>query len=99
MPAWTPPAPSPAILRPKIKAIEFGAAPQIAEPISNSKTAARKVFLTFKKVYILPKTNKKAQLVSRYDVPYQPMSSTEWNSLVICGMAVEMISLSCEPSD
>ena len=77
-----------------IKAMELGAAPQIAEPTSNRTTAARKVFLMFKKVYIFPNTNKKAEFVSRYDVPYQPMSLVEWNSLVIAGVAVEMINLS-----
>lgn len=50
---------------PMMKAIEFGAAPQMAAPTSNSTTAVRKVALTFKKVYIFPNTNKKAQLVSR----------------------------------
>jgi len=50
---------------PIMKAIEFGAAPQMAEPTSNNTTAVRKVALTFMKVYIFPNTNKKAQLVSR----------------------------------
>jgi len=50
---------------PMMSATELGAAPQMTEPTSNSKTAARKVALTFTKVYILPKTSKKAQLVSR----------------------------------
>jgi len=49
---------------PKMKAIEFGAAPQRAEPASNSTTAVRKVPLTLKTVYTFPNTNKKAQLVS-----------------------------------
>jgi hypothetical protein len=48
-----------------MKAIEFGAAPQMAEPASNRMTAVRKVALTFKMVYIFPNTNKKAQLVRR----------------------------------
>jgi hypothetical protein len=55
----------PAMALPMMKAIEFGAAPQMAEPTSNSATAVRKVALMFKKVYIFPNTNKKAQLVSR----------------------------------
>ncbi len=46
-PDWTPPAPRPAMARPMMKAIEFGAAPQMAEPASNSMTAIRKVVLTF----------------------------------------------------
>jgi hypothetical protein len=35
---------------PKMNATEFGAAPQIAEPISKSRMAERKVNLTLKKV-------------------------------------------------
>jgi hypothetical protein len=62
---------------PTMKVTELGAAPQMAEPTSNRRTAVRKVVLTFMKVYIFPKTNKKAQLVSRYAVPYQPMSFVE----------------------
>jgi hypothetical protein len=48
-----------------MKAIELGAAPQMAEPISNSTTAVRKVCFTLNMEYSLPNTNKKAQLVSR----------------------------------
>lgn len=77
MPDWTPPAPRPEMALPIIKAIEFGAEPQTAEPTSNRKTAARNVYLTSKVVYSFPNTNKKAQLVSRKAVPYQPMSSAE----------------------
>ena len=50
---------------PMMKAVEFGAAPQVAEPTSNNTMAARKVDLTWNKVYSFPNTNKKAQLVSR----------------------------------
>ena len=64
-PDCTPPAPRPAMALPTMKAIEFGAAPQMAEPTSNSTTAVRKVALTSKKVYNFPNTSKKAQLVSR----------------------------------
>jgi hypothetical protein len=35
----------------------------------------------------LPKTGWKAQAVSRYDDPYQPMSDVERNSAVINGIA------------
>jgi hypothetical protein len=80
---------------PMMNAIEFGAEPQTAEPTSNTKTAARKVYLTLKMVYNFPNTNKKAQFKSRKAVPYQPISFAEWSSLVIWGMAVEMMSLSC----
>lgn len=50
---------------PMMKAMEFGAAPQMAEPTSNSTMAVIKVALTLKMVYNFPNTNKKAQLVSR----------------------------------
>jgi hypothetical protein len=50
---------------PMMKAIEFGAPPQMAEPTSNNMTAVRKVALMLKTVYIFPNTNKNAQLVSR----------------------------------
>ena len=68
----------------------------MAEPISKSRTDIRKVALISNKVYSFPKTSWKAQFVSRYAVPYQPISSAEWNSSVIWGIAVEMMSRSCE---
>ena len=68
---------------PRMKAIELGAAPQRAEPASNRTTDVKNVALTLKTWYIFPNTSWKAQLVSRYAVPYQPMSSAELNSLVI----------------
>jgi hypothetical protein len=48
-----------------MKAIEFGAAPQMAEPTSKSMTAVKKVALTFMKVYIFPNSNMNVQLVRR----------------------------------
>ena len=81
---------------PRMKATEFGAAPQRAEPASKSRMDVRKVALTLKKVYSFPNTSWKAQLVRRYAVPYQPISPAELNSLVIWGMAVEIIRRSCE---
>lgn len=42
-PEKMPAPPTPAIARPMIKAIEFGAAPQITEPISNRATVHKKV--------------------------------------------------------
>jgi hypothetical protein len=50
---------------PRMKAIEFGAAPQRAEPASNRTIDARKVALTLKTWYSFPNTSWKAQLVSR----------------------------------
>ena len=38
-----PAEPKPAIARPTMNAIEFGAAPQSADPISNTKTEIRNV--------------------------------------------------------
>ena len=69
--------------RPTMNATELGAAPQMAEPTSNRTTAVKNTTLTEKSVYSLPKTSKKAQLVSRYAVPYQPMSLVEAKSFVI----------------
>ena len=45
MPERMPPDPRPAILLPRMKAIEFGAAPQRAEPASNRRIDVRKVAL------------------------------------------------------
>src|SRR3569833_1240519 len=95
-PPCTPPAASPAMARPMIKATEFGAAPQIAEPISHKSTAAKKVYFTSRIAYIFPNTRRKAQLVSSYAVPYQPLSVVEPKSLVIWGSAGDMSSLSYE---
>ena len=91
-----PPDPRPAMDLPRMKATEFGAAPQRAEPASNSRMDVRKVALMLKKVYSFPNTSWKAQLVIRYAVPYQPISPAELNSLVIWGIAVEMMRRSCE---
>lgn len=66
-----------------MKAMEFGAAPQRAEPASNRSRDAKKVLLTGRNLYSFPNTSWKAQLVSRYAVPYQPMSSLEWKVSVI----------------
>lgn len=83
MPESIPPEPTPAMARPNMKAIEFGAAPHRAEPTSNRKIDVMNVTLMLNTVYSLPNTSWKAQLVSMYAVPYQPMSSAELNSLVI----------------
>jgi hypothetical protein len=78
-----PPDPRLAMVLPRMKATEFGAAPQRAEPAANSRMDVRKVALTLKMVYSFPNTSWKAQLVSRYAVLYQPISPAELNSLVI----------------
>ena len=96
MPERTPPDPRPAMVLPRMKATEFGAAPQRAEPASNRRMDVMKMALMLKTVYSFPNTNWKAQLVSRYAVPYQPISPAELNSSVICGIAVEMMRRSYE---
>lgn len=84
------------MLLPSMKAIELGAAPQRADPVSNSVMDVKKMALMLKRVYSFPKSSWKAQLERRNAVPYQPMSPAELNSLVICGMAVEMMRRSCK---
>jgi hypothetical protein len=69
-PARIPPEPRPAIALPTMKPIELGAAPQRAEPTSNRMIDVMKVVLMLKIVYIFPNSSWKAQLVSRYAVPY-----------------------------
>lgn len=96
IPERMPPDPRPAMVLPRMKVIEFGAAPQRAEPASNSRIDVRKMALMLKRVYSFPKTSWKAQFVSRYAVPYQPISPAELNSFVIWGMAVEIMRRSCE---
>lgn len=78
-PAKIPAPPTPAIARPMIKASELGAAPHIAEPTSKMKMAVKKTHFTGKKVYSLPNISWKAQVVSRYELPYQPTSSRALN--------------------
>lgn len=50
VPDMIPADPRPAIARPRMNATELGAAPQIAEPISKSRIADKKVYLTLKNV-------------------------------------------------
>jgi len=56
-PAMMPAAPNPAMARPMMKDMLEGAAPHIADPISNKTIDARKVPLMLKKVYSLPKSS------------------------------------------
>lgn len=46
-PENTPALPAPAIARPMIKAVELGAAPQMAEPTSKVPMAAKKTYLVW----------------------------------------------------
>lgn len=56
-PGSTPPAPRPAMALPNMKAIELGAAPQMADPASNSTIDVKKVVLTGKNLYTFPNTS------------------------------------------
>lgn len=57
MPEEMPPDPTPAMALPKINATELGAAPQMAEPISNRRMAVRKTALMENTEYSFPKTS------------------------------------------
>lgn len=57
MPDVMPPDPTPAIALPRMKAIEFGAAPQRAEPASKSMIDPKKTDLMLKTMYIFPNTS------------------------------------------
>jgi hypothetical protein len=87
LPAIMPAAPTPANARPTMKAIEFGAAPQIEEATSKRITLARRTGFVGKKAYSLPKRSWKQQLVRVYALPYQPTSDKALNSLLMLGIA------------
>lgn len=63
VPAMIPPDPNPAIALPMTRATELGAAPQIADPTSKNRIAAKNTPFTLKNEYSLPQSNWKAQLV------------------------------------
>jgi hypothetical protein len=65
MPDVMPPEPTPAIARPRMNAIEFGAAPQMAEPASKRTIDPRKTALMEKTWYSFPNTSWKAHMVSK----------------------------------
>lgn len=93
-----------------IKAVEFGAAPAIRDPTSNSPNAVMKIHLGLKRLYNLPKGSWNAtyhisicskrydkdipHVVRRYADPYHPTSCNAWKSSVILGIAVAIIVLS-----
>lgn len=91
LPVRIPALPRPAMARPTIKVIEFGATPQSSEPISNRNRAVRYAFLTEKSMKTRPNSGWKAHAVSRYADPYHPMSGVEWNSWVMYGIAWAVI--------
>lgn len=65
-PEKMPAPPTPAIALPAIKTEEELAAPQIKEPTSKMMMATRKVHLTEKMLYSLPKGSWNAAVVRRY---------------------------------
>lgn len=94
-PEKTPADPIPAMVRPRMRATEEGAAPQSAEPTSNSEMARTKTVFAGAKAYAFPKTSWNEHVVNRYALPYHDTSFSEWNVSVMRGIAVEMIRLSC----
>jgi hypothetical protein len=75
--------PKPAMALPRMKATKFRAAPQRADPASNSNMDIRKMALTLRILNSFPDTSWKAQLVRRYAVLYHPISPAELDSLVM----------------
>jgi len=60
-----PAAPMPEMALPRIKAIELGEAPQMAEPSSKRNTLENKTYRTGKNVKSFPKASCRAQQVKR----------------------------------
>lgn len=71
-PAMMPALPIPAIALPTIKATEFGAAPHRADPTSKTKMRIKNTYFAVWKVYILPMSNWKQELVNMNADPYHP---------------------------
>ena len=94
LPAKIPAEPIPAMARPTIRAVEFGDAPQMREPISKIMIEVKYDHLRLKNVNNLPQSNWNEQDVRKYAEPYHPTCSIEWNCWVILGMAVEIIVVS-----
>jgi hypothetical protein len=65
-PEKMPAPPTPAMALPAIKTAEELAAPQINEPISKMMMLTRKVYLTERMLYSLPKGSWNAAVVRRY---------------------------------
>jgi hypothetical protein len=84
----------PVMARPMIKAVDVGARAHTKEPTSKMNKAAKKTGFMGNSAYILPYSSWKQHDVSMKDEPYQPMSSSEWKSLVMAGTAVDMIARS-----
>lgn len=77
LPVKTPALPNPAMARPTIRVMEFGATPHNSDPNSKKNIANRYDFLTEKSINTRPKTGWNAQAVSKYADPYQPISGVD----------------------
>lgn len=99
-----PAAPSPVIARPRINTTEDGAAPLIADPTSKTPIAVMKMDfgelkgkgsrVVMQREYRRPQKSWKAQSVSMYELPYQPMWLSELKASVMMGMAGTRMFLS-----
>lgn len=87
-PVAIPAPPTPEMARPTIRAMGFGATPQIRLPSSNRKSVTRKVNFKGKYLYALPQDDWKPPRHIKYADPYHETSESPWNSSVIFGMAV-----------
>jgi hypothetical protein len=93
LPVRIPALPSPAMERPMIRAIEVGEIPHISDPTRNIPSETIYDHFMLNIVKIRPYNGWKADAVSRYEDPYQPMSSGELNSLVMKGIACKIVSI------
>lgn len=98
LPEKIPADPTPAIARPTINATDEGATPHIRDPSSKIRMEMTYGHLRLKRTNIRPQSSWNEHAVRKYPDPYHPTSWIEWNCLVICGIAVEIIVVSCEHS-
>jgi hypothetical protein len=92
-PVPSPAAPSPAMARPKIRVVEFGATPQIRLPSSKTRTASKNVNFRGKYLYAFPQEDWKPPLTMKKAEPYHDTLSRPLNSSVIFGIAVATMVL------
>ena len=90
-PTDMPAPPTPAMARPTIRAVLFGAMPQIRLPTSKINTEMMKVILRSKYLKALPQAASRPPKVMKYAAAYQETSSRPPNSSVILGIAVPTI--------
>ena len=75
-----------------MRIIDDGAMPHINEPTRNRPRETRYDHFMLKSMNMRPYRGWNADAVSRYDEPYHPMSSGELNSLVMKGIAWDLVS-------